>query len=139
MNNNSNSNSNEDELKYEIKILKNKILILQSDNSILLDENKLLQSVNSKEQNNITIDPQSKEACNVKSYGRESTVVPDTWTYKNELPMNGGQMNGIIGFDSLESQFAIFNPNKLNLQSANSPNLKNIAHDDLRKPIVYEN
>jgi hypothetical protein len=98
-----------------------------------------LQSVNSKEQNNITIDPQSKESCNVKSYGRESTVVPDTWTYKNELPMNGGQMNGIIGFDNLESQFAIFNPNKLNLQSSNNPNLKNIAHDDLRKPIVYEN
>jgi hypothetical protein len=53
--------------------------------------------------------------------------------------MNGGNMNGIIGFDSLESQFAIYNPNKLNLQSANSNNFDNIPHNDLRKPIVYEN
>jgi len=70
---------------------------------------------------------------------RESTVNPDNWTYKNELPMNGGNMNGIIGFDALESQFSIYNPNKLNLQDANSSNFDNIPHNDLRKPIVYEN
>ena len=98
-----------------------------------------LQAVNSKEPDHVSVDTQSKQPCNVKSYGRESTVTPDTWTYKDELPMNGGKMNGIIGFDGLESQFAIFNPNKLNLQTANDPNFKNVAHDDLRKPIVYEN
>ena len=92
-----------------------------------------------KEKDTISIDTQSKQPCNVKNYGRESTVTPDNWVYKDELPMNGGNMNGIIGFDSLESQFAIYNPNKLNLQTANSNNFDNIPHDDLRKPIVYEN
>ena len=53
--------------------------------------------------------------------------------------MNGGIMNGIVGFDSLESQFAIYNPNKLNLQVDNENKFNNIPHDDLRKPIVYEN
>ena len=76
---------------------------------------------------------------NVSVTTRESTVNPDNWTYKNELPMNGGNMNGIIGFDALESQFSIYNPNKLNLQDANSSNFDNIPHNDLRKPIVYEN
>ena len=110
-----------------------------------LDENELkatsIEDINklNKEKKNISIDQQSKEPCNVKSYGRESTVTPDNWVYKDELPMNGGQMNGIIGFDSLESQFAIYNPNKLNLQSANDNNFENIPHNDLRKPIVYEN
>lgn len=110
-----------------------------------LDENELkatsIEDISklNKEKKNITIDPQSKTPCNVKNYGRESTATPDNWVYKNELPMNGGGMNGIIGFDSLESQFAIYNPNKLNLQSANDNNFENIPHDDLRKPIVYEN
>ena len=88
---------------------------------------------------NINIDQQTKDPCNVKNYGRESSVTPDNWVYKDELPMNGGQMNGIIGFDSLESQFAIYNPNKLNLQSSAENKFNNIPHDDLRKPIVYEN
>jgi len=85
------------------------------------------------------IDVKSKEPCNVKNYGRETIVTPDNWNYKNELPMNGGNMNGIIGFDSLESQFAIYNPNKLNLQTSVENKFNNIPHDDLRKPIIYEN
>ena len=72
-------------------------------------------------------------------FGRDSNPMPDNWNYKNELPMNGGNMNGIIGFDSLESQFAIYNPNKLNLQEADKSKFDNIPHNDLRKPIVYEN
>lgn len=74
-----------------------------------------------------------------KHFGRDSQINPDTWSYKAELPMNGGNMNGIFGFDSLESQFATFNSNKLNLQNSDSNNFKNVAHNDLRKPIVYEN
>lgn len=79
------------------------------------------------------------EECKKVDYVREPTVNPDTWGYKNELPMNGGIMNGIVGFDSLESQFAIYNPNKLNLQIETENKFNNIPHDDLRKPIVYEN
>ena len=70
---------------------------------------------------------------------RKSEVVPNNWLYKNELPMNGGEMNGIFGFDSLESQFAIYSPNKLNIENSSDNNFNNIPHDDLRKPIVYEN
>jgi hypothetical protein len=81
-----------------------------------------------------------KENDAINPFVRTSKENPDTWSYKNELPMNGGTIvNGILGFDSLESQFAVYNPNKLNLQAADSNNFDNIPHDDLRKPIVYEN
>ncbi len=73
------------------------------------------------------------------NYGRISTKNPPTWQYKNELPMNGGNMGGIVGFDSLESQFQLFNGGELNMQPTNSANFDIIPHDDLRKPIVYEN
>jgi hypothetical protein len=87
------------------------------------------------------------DSCKTKT-GRESIELPTTWQYKSELPMNGGSMNGIFGFDNLESQFASFNDNavggnahangtQINLQEANDNNFKNIPHDDLRKPIVY--
>jgi len=77
--------------------------------------------------------------CNDNPYLRKSNSEPDTWNYKNEIPMNGGTMNGITGFDSLESQFSLYNPNKLNLQNIDDTKFNNIPHDDLRKPIVYEN
>lgn len=80
-----------------------------------------------------------KEPCPVETKGRKSIATPDNWAYKEELPMNGGNTNGIIGFDSLESQFAIYNPNKLNLQTVDENKFNNIPHNDLRKPIVYEN
>ena len=86
-------------------------------------------------------------SCEPKT-GRESIELPTSWQYKNEMPMNGGSMNGIYGFDNLESQFASFNDNssngnahangtELNLQQSNDNNFKNIPHDDLRKPVVY--
>jgi hypothetical protein len=81
----------------------------------------------------------SNKSCDENPFGRNSTENPDTWNYKNELPMNGGAMNGIFGFDSLESQFAIYNPNKLTLETVDDNKFKNIPHDDLRKPIIYEN
>jgi hypothetical protein len=86
------------------------------------------------------IEPDNEKNCqDNKNYGRKSVKTPDNWEYKNELPMNGGTMNGIVGFDTLESQFAIYNPNKLNIQSPTENNFNNIPHNDLRKPIVYEN
>ncbi len=72
-------------------------------------------------------------------YGRISTKNPPTWQYKNELPMNGGSMGGVVGFDTLESQFGMYNGGQFNMQSANSSNFETIPHDDLRKPIIYEN
>jgi hypothetical protein len=88
---------------------------------------------------NMSLNVDSQGSSNVSPYVRESDKLPNTWSYKNELPMNGGDINGIYGFDSLESQFASFNPNKLNLQNNTEEKFKNIPHDDLRKPIIYEN
>ena len=106
-----------------------------------LDENELkstsIESLN--KVNNSKPVSKTEKDCNTDIYGRDSNVMPDNWSYKNEMPMNGGSMNGIIGFDSLESQFAMYNPNKLNLQSVNDKKFDNIPHNDLRKPIVYEN
>ena len=73
------------------------------------------------------------------SFGRISTENPPTWSYKSELPMNGGEMGGIVGFDSLESQYSLYQSGTMNMQSADSNNYKVLPHDDLRKPIVYEN
>jgi hypothetical protein len=98
-----------------------------------------LDQKQNKNKENISVNPISNETPNINPYGRDSTVLPDNWKYADELPMNGGVMNGIHGFDTLESQFAIYNPNKLNLQSVKNDNFDNIPHDDLRKPIVYEN
>jgi hypothetical protein len=33
---------------------------------------------------------------------------PDTWTYENERPMNGGSFDGIRGQDELQSDFATY-------------------------------
>jgi hypothetical protein len=108
--------------------------------STSIDNLKNYESLNkNKDKENITIDSKLNEPCLIKEFGRESTKLPDTWKYKNELPMNGGPMNGIHGFDTLESQFAIYNPSKLNLQNSDNSNFDNIPHNDLRKPIVYEN
>jgi hypothetical protein len=100
-----------------------------------LDENQL-KSTSIETLNKIT-EVKTKE-CPTESYVRKPEINPDTWNYKNELPMNGGNINGIVGFDNLESQFASYNPNKLNLQSIDENKFNNIPYDDLRKPIVYE-
>jgi hypothetical protein len=81
-------------------------------------------------------DNDAKDANCVTKTGRKSIDLPNSWEYKNELPMNGGNMNGIFGFDNLDSQFASFN-DTLNLQESTDNNFNNIPHNDLRKPIVY--
>ncbi len=74
------------------------------------------------------------------SFGRVATELPPVWEYKNELPMNGGTIGGgIVGFDALESQFSMYSSGSMQMQPANSPNFQIIPHDDLRKPIKYEN
>ena len=70
-----------------------------------------------------------------KRTGRESIEQPDYWEYKNELPMNGGGMGGIYGFDELESQYATFDKNKV----SQTNQFNNIPKNDLRKPVVYNN
>ena len=69
---------------------------------------------------------------------RQSTINPDNWKYKNEFPMNGGLMNGIVGFDELESQYADFG-SFLQVKNNTTQPFEKIPHDDLRKPIIYNN
>lgn len=108
--------------------------------STSLDNLKNYENLNEKSNSeNMSLNVASKESSNFSPYVRESQKLPDTWKYNNEIPMNGGNMNGIFGFDNLESQFASFNPNKLNLQNNTEEKFQNIPHNDLRKPIVYEN
>jgi len=42
---------------------------------------------------------------------------PDTWIYKDEIPMNGGDLGGAItgttGFDTLSTDYAIYRPDSL--------------------------
>tara|TARA_B100001175_G_C19307588_1_gene541313 strand:+ start:96 stop:809 length:714 start_codon:yes stop_codon:yes gene_type:complete len=67
---------------------------------------------------------------------RESNVNPDNWAYKNEVPMNGGVMGSIVGFDGLESQYADFS-DFFKLGNNDKEKFENVPHDDLRKPIIY--
>lgn len=56
----------------------------------------------------------------------DGTIKPDTWVYKNELPMNGGAvMGGVHGFDTLESDFATFGDANIMSQNCQRKN-----HDD---------
>ena len=66
---------------------------------------------------------------------RETIEKPTTWEYNNELAMNGGLMNGVVGFDGLESQYSNFG-SPLLMKSENKTNFENIPNDDLRKPVV---
>ena len=60
---------------------------------------------------------------------------PPVWEYNNEFAMNGGNMNGIIGFDGLESQYADFGSFSSLTNNSNKEN-NNVPHDDLRKPSI---
>jgi hypothetical protein len=79
------------------------------------------------------------EKINIDNQVRQSTENPNHWEYNNEFAMNGGTMGGIVGFDGLESQYAGFGSLLDLKENSNEKNENNIPHDDLRKPIVYEN
>ena len=103
-----------------------------------LSENELKDSVSNCPKDpslNNDLPPQN---C-VQPLVRKSTELPVTWEYNSELPMNGGSMNGIYGYDGLESQFSSFASQVMDLQPASDNNFQNIPHNDLRKPIVYSN
>ena len=51
-------------------------------------------------------------------------------------PMNGAPMNGIVGFDGLESQYADFG-SFFKLETNTKQPIETLPHDDLRKPVVY--
>jgi hypothetical protein len=106
---------------------------------LLSKSNQIKEEPKEKCKNNDQNNTNITSPFNVTHFGRNSTENPDNWLYKDDLPMNGGKIGGIVGFDQLESQFAMYDPNRMNLEVADSSNFNNIPYNDLRKPVVYEN
>ena len=72
--------------------------------------------------------------------GREmnkSNDQPDYWQYQNELPMNGGEVGGIVGFNNMEDQYSIYDMSGLNEANCKMDGMENkLKSNDLRKPDV---
>jgi hypothetical protein len=79
------------------------------------------------------IDKQTQQSSFLDSHtnDNQNTFKPDTWKYKNELPMNGGMFNGLSGFDSLNGSYAVYDVNDLNLENCNNETACK-SKDDLR-------
>ena len=75
-------------------------------------------------------------ADNGKTFSRNATNLPSTWEYANELPMNGGMFGSIVGLDSGESLYSSYG-NGVSIKKCGNEVVKRVAHNDLRKPIVY--
>lgn len=73
--------------------------------------------------------------------GNTETCKPDNWNYKNEFMMNGGNIFGnVVGFDSLNSGFAMYNDQ--NLMVTNDCLTKEDCArkpDDIRMGLGYPN
>jgi len=97
--------------------------------------------LNEKQLQSTSLDDLNKQSTNIATdikkvtNTRESKENPSVWEYNNEFAMNGGDMNGIIGFDGLESQYANFGA-PLTMTNDDKSQYNNIPHDDLRKPVV---
>lgn len=60
------------------------------------------------------------------------SLQPNTWRYKDELPMNGGEiLPGITGYDDLSDQFSVFN-NSASINGCEPPTRGADVNDDLR-------
>ena len=87
------------------------------------------------------LDTSNKLVNEVGCVGRQtnsSNDQPDYWKYQNELPMNGGDMGGIVGFDSLDGQYGLYDDNgQATGQACNSNGMNlDLQNNDLRKPDV---
>lgn len=63
---------------------------------------------------------------------------PDYWAYQNELPMNGGEIGGVVGFNNLEGQYGIYDDSDLNQKNCKLDGMENhLNSNDLRKPDIF--
>ena len=123
---NSYDNLNENELKQtSLSSLKNNSSNNSNSNNNNSNNNIINKSTNIEKDINIA-----------SNTVRQSQVNPDNWSYKNDFPMNGAAMNGIVGFDGLESQYADFG-SFFKLETNTKQPIETLPHDDLRKPVVY--
>ena len=81
------------------------------------------------------IDTQTQQSSFLDTHTNDNqhTLKPDTWSYKNELPMNGGLFNGISGFDSMNDSLAVYDANDLNIEKCDNGECSPI--DDLRNGV----
>ena len=81
------------------------------------------------------IDKQTQQSSflDTNTNDNQHTLKPDTWSYKNELPMNGGLFNGISGFDSMNDSLAVYDANDLNIEKCDNSECSPI--DDLRNGV----
>ena len=118
---------------FESNVLDTSKLYKIQNNYDSLNENQLqstsLEDLNKKTNNIVT------EVTKIDNQVRQAEEKPNVWEYNNEFAMNGGTMNGIVGFDGLESQYSNFG-SILDVKENNNPDYNNIPHDDLRKPVV---
>ena len=87
------------------------------------------------------LDTSNKLVNEVGCVGRQTNSSDDQpyyWKYQNELPMNGGDMGGIVGFDSLDGQYGLYDDNgQATGQACNSNGMNlDLQNNDLRKPDV---
>ncbi len=76
--------------------------------------------------NSVSTPNVSKPNVSSNNYKPPSTPSADSWVYSNELPMNGGQLGGISGFDTLESSYALYG----NSSSSAGCNIQLLNKDD---------
>jgi hypothetical protein len=118
---------------FESNVLDTSKLYKIQNNYDSLNENQLqstsLEDLNKKTNNIIT------EVTKIDNQVRQAEEKPNVWEYNNEFAMNGGPMNGIVGFDGLESQYSNFG-SVFDVKKNDNPEYNEIPHDDLRKPVV---
>jgi hypothetical protein len=74
---------------------------------------------------NQIIDEVSKQPSYLSDGSNGKTMTTDFWQYKDEMPMCGGNMSGIVGFDTLDTGFAIYDENNMKIRKISDK-------DDLR-------
>ena len=86
------------------------------------------------------LDTSNQKVNELNCTGREmnrSEGQPDYWQYQNELPMNGGEMGGITGFNNMEDQYGLYDLSGTNEANCQMNGMENkINSNDLRKPDV---
>lgn len=76
-----------------------------------------------------------------ESFPKQVSDKPDNWNYKNELPMNGGNILGnIVGFDTLNDGYAMFNDKGKQFTEKCNNNMDcSVQQDDIRFGLGYKN
>jgi len=128
-----NNDSRDDLLKYlenddspsasNSNLEKNSIPNLQSDNQDLSKFFKIYDNLDEKELDSTLKDINQYEM--PQQVKEPTNELENQWQYKNEMPMNGGSMGSIVGFDNLDGNYASVNFNNEVQNQDNVQDLRN--------------